>query len=131
MLLVSNREKFSDWLENQIKNLGWSQADLSRESGLHRAIISKIILGSSKPSPETLESLARALNLPPAQVFQAAGILPKDPDSDPLVEEGLHILQQLEGEEKEDALRYLRLRRQVQEERGKNARNKKRAAATG
>lgn len=82
MFLMRNRQDLSAWLEKELSERNWSQSDLARISGVHRAIISKIILGGSMPTPETLEAIARALKLPPEQVFRAAGLLPPKPNAD-------------------------------------------------
>lgn len=84
---MSNREKFAAWLQKEMSKRNWTQADFSRKSGLHRAIISKLILGASTPLPDTLLAIAIALKLPEAQVFEAAGILPTNKDTDPWVEQ--------------------------------------------
>lgn len=71
---------------------GWRQADLARKSDLHRAIISKLVLGKSTPQTNTLLAIASALNLPPMQLFEAAGILPPKVIADPWVEKMSHRL---------------------------------------
>ena len=53
---MSNRQNLSNWLQTELHNRDWSQSELARVSGLHRAIISKIILQGSDPTPETLPS---------------------------------------------------------------------------
>lgn len=105
-----------------------SQADMVRLSrdAISNAQISRILSGQRKPGEDTLNGIARAFGLSPVQVYRAAGLLPPDKSIDALTEEGIEILHELEPSEKEDAIRYLRLRRQVQEERGKyNARKRK------
>lgn len=84
---MSNRERFSEWLQSEMGKRNWTQADLSRQSGLHRAIISKLVLASSTPLPDTLLAIASAFKLPESQVFEAAGILPSNKDVDPWVEQ--------------------------------------------
>ena len=96
-----------------------SPAGLARKAGIDKGIISRTLNRERKPAPESLEAIARALKLPPEAVFRAAGLLPSEVESDSLIEEGIHILQQLDGEDKEDAIRYLRMRLQIAEERGK------------
>ena len=110
---------FSDWLFEELIKRGIKPAELARKAGLDKGIISRILNRERRPEPETLTSIARALRLPPEQIFRVAGLLPIDPKSDPLIEEGIHILRQLKGEDKEEAIRQLRLRVQVAEQRGK------------
>lgn len=110
---------FSEWLSAQLKNRNMSPAELARKAGIDKGIISRTLNRERKPSPESLEAIAHALKLPSEAVFRAAGLLPSGVEADSLTEEGVYILQQLEGEDKEDAIRYLRMRLQVAEERGK------------
>ena len=48
---------------------GWSQADLSIESGLHRTYVSGNDRGTRNPTAEVIEVLAIALNVKPAALF--------------------------------------------------------------
>lgn len=96
MFLVSNRENFSSWLQSELWKKDWSQSEFSKRSGVHRAIISKIILGSSMPMPETLESIAKGLGVSPTLVFQKAGLLPQKADTDEWVEEMNHKMSLLD-----------------------------------
>lgn len=121
-------KSFAEWLREQMDARELSQADMVRLSrdAISNAQISRILSGQRKPGEDTLNGIARAFGLSPVQVYRAAGLLPPDKSIDALTEEGIEILHELEPSEKEDAIRYLRLRRQVQEERGKyNARKRK------
>ena len=106
---------------------------MALRAGLSRTAISDYVNGKRvNYDSDALVSIARALSLAPDVVFRAAGIFPPKPGDDVLVEEGLRILQQLDGEDREDAIRYLRMRQQVADQRGKaNARDKKRPARSG
>ncbi len=107
MFRVSNREVFSTWLQKELGRRDWSQAELSERSGIHRAIISKIILGSSMPMPETLDALAKGLGLSPTLVFQKAGLLQPKPDNDEWVEEMNHKMGLLDHAKRPMAERLL------------------------
>jgi transcriptional regulator with XRE-family HTH domain len=98
---------------------GWTQSELATHAKLSRTAINDVINGKAKGGYKYAIAIAEAANRPLEEALQAAGLLPLDPDSDPLTKEGLHILQQLEGEEKKDAIRYLNMRLSVQEEREK------------
>ena len=134
MFRVSNREKFSDWLEAQLHRLGWSQADFSRESGLHRAIISKIILGSSKPTPETLAAIAHGLGLPAEQVFRAAGLLPPVNLENEILEQIVYVISPLPTNEQTGVLEFAKMRARIAQERGEykvGEKTKRKPAASG
>lgn len=110
----------------------WTQADLARASGLTRQSISYYLSEKSKqPDEFALQKLAKAFRLPPEEVYRAAGVPLSPVKTDPLIEEGTYILQQLQGEDKVDALRFLRMRLQVKEERESyNAKRKPRPSKT-
>jgi transcriptional regulator with XRE-family HTH domain len=69
-----------------------------------------MLRGERKPSPETLETIAHALRLPTETVYQAAGILPPDPASDPLTEEILYIARQLPEADVQELIELARLK---------------------
>lgn len=56
--------------------LGWTQQDLSRESGLSRSYISRLEMGDiALPSSDRLRSLSSALGTSPDDLLQAAGYI--------------------------------------------------------
>src|SRR5689334_6179246 len=56
--------------------LGWTQQDLSRESGLSRSYISRLEMGDiALPSSERLKALSGALGASPDELLQAAGYI--------------------------------------------------------
>jgi transcriptional regulator with XRE-family HTH domain len=109
---------FSDWLTSQLHERNLSPADLSRLIKKDQSVISRILSGERKPANATLEAIAKALKLPPAQVFEAAGILPPKGDTDPWVEKMSHILEMLNPENREMAERLIET--MVEQEQAKN-----------
>lgn len=77
-------ENFSDWLQNQLDERGWKQADLARASKLDTAVISNVINQRRKAGEVVCRAIAAAFNMSPETVFRAAGILPPPP---PILEE--------------------------------------------
>lgn len=69
---------FPEWLNDELQQRGWTQADLARKSGLTTAGISRILSGQRDPGPEALIAIAEALKLPPEHVFRKAGLLPEE-----------------------------------------------------
>jgi transcriptional regulator with XRE-family HTH domain len=56
--------------------LGWTQQDLSRESGLSRSYISRLEMGDiALPSNDRLRALSGALGASPDDLLQAAGYI--------------------------------------------------------
>jgi len=128
MFLMTNM--LSIWLNAEMVTRGWSQSDLARRSGLHRAVISKILSDSSKPIPETCRALAVALKLPIEQVYRAAGLLPPKAKTDELAERAEHLYNLLAPENQRKALEYLEFLK-IQEERGDYRVTKTKTVETG
>jgi transcriptional regulator with XRE-family HTH domain len=112
-------ENFRIWLEDQLRQRGWKQADLIRLTGLDPSTVSNILNGKRRVGPEACKSIARALGLPPEQVYRVAGLLPPKPGPDEIVDRAEHIIRSYKREEtKQQALEYLEYLA-VQEERAK------------
>ena len=73
---------FADWLENALVTHNLTASELARRAGVDKGVISRLINRERAPSPETLSSIATALNLPPEIIFRAAGLLPPEPETE-------------------------------------------------
>lgn len=74
---------FSEWLTKKMSDMGFTQAAFSRATGLTRQAISYYLSGKSKqPDEFALQKIAKALNLPPEEVYRAAGIPLSPPEPD-------------------------------------------------
>lgn len=124
---------YEDAIEILMKNAktsGLSQTEIARKSHLSDSQISRIFRFESKASDDALVALAKAFNYPSETILKIAHNL-TELKTDPITEEALHILNKLEGEDKEEALRYLRMRREIAEERDeRNAKKRKARPAT-
>jgi transcriptional regulator with XRE-family HTH domain len=68
-------QTFGEWLLEVIQGRGWSQADLARASGLTRAAISNYVNNKiTYPDEHALARIARALQLPPEELYRRANI---------------------------------------------------------
>jgi transcriptional regulator with XRE-family HTH domain len=93
MSLIMETKLFSDWLQDEMNKRGWSQSDLSRNSGVNRQVISTYINQQrKKPDENILIDIARALNLPPETVFRAAGLLPPVSEDEAKFEDWKYLL---------------------------------------
>lgn len=66
---------FGKWLSGQLKNRRWTQAELARRANMSRSAINGVIQGVRRPGRDFLGALAKALTLPPEEIFQAAGVI--------------------------------------------------------
>lgn len=100
--------EFMNWLRNEMKNREISQADLSRRSGISAPQISKIYNGLSETSEDGYVAIAKGLRLPATVVLRAAGIIPKEPEYVPLLDEWNEIFYELTPEDREELLNSAR-----------------------
>lgn len=121
MFLVMDNFEFGQWLQKERTKRGWSQSDLSRYSGLHRAVISKIESGT-RPMPETLVALAQAFKISPVSIFRKAGLLPPGPDDKINFEDWQHLLEKMTDAEREEFWRFGMMKLEMRQEKEKAAR---------
>jgi len=72
-IMAAKRKKLRDMLQTAMERRAITPADLARRVGVNRASISRILSGDTSPKPETALLIARALDLAPADVLEAAG----------------------------------------------------------
>ncbi len=99
----------SEFIEKEMKKRGLSQADLARLTGLTTGGVSMLLNRTRKPSPETLNALAKAFDFPPDALFRTAGFLPEIQKGDSQTEELLFLFNQLPSSEKTNLIKYIRI----------------------
>jgi transcriptional regulator with XRE-family HTH domain len=80
---------FGEWLEAELKQRGWKQADLARATNLYRQTINRVIRDERlRPDDETLQAIAKALGYDAEYVYRQAKRLPrkKNPEDRPLMQ---------------------------------------------
>ena len=87
-------------------------------AGVSQSALSLVYSGSRNPGTELCEKIAVALRIPPATVFQQAGILSAPKERNEKINEVLYILEQLNEKNQSDVADYVRLRLQIQERDG-------------
>ena len=102
--------KFSEWLESQMRTKKISQSELARLAGVTRSAINGVLREARGPGIDLLQGLARALEIPPEEVYRAAGILPPKITKNELIDRILHELNDLPPSEKQNVLEYIQLR---------------------
>ena len=101
---------FADWLLGEIRERNMSQSDLARASGVTRAAISDVVNGRRMPGKVLLNGVARALSIPPEQVFRVAGILPPSDGVDDEIERIIHEANKLNAQDKAEVLAFIRMK---------------------
>ena len=86
-------EQFSAWLVPRLEARGYDltaprsgdRTRLALDTGLSAATISRALLGRLVPGPEALTKLAAILQVPPQEIYMAAGLLERPAAGSPLV----------------------------------------------
>lgn len=107
---MATHDEFTKWLLEELDQRGWSQAELARRSRITPTQISRILSGSRNPGTEALTAIAGALNVPPATLFQLAGVLPTESGSSPDLDEWMHLYKNLPAEDREELIQLARMK---------------------
>ena len=102
--------EFVEWLRRMMEENQISQAELSRRSGLSASQVSKIYNGLSETSEDGYVAIARGLQIPPITVLRAAGIVPKEPEYIPLIDEWNAVFYDLTQEDRQEILEIAKLK---------------------
>lgn len=106
------KKYFTEWLDTELKQRGWSRADLARRAHVSQSTLSLIWSGERAPGPDFCRAVARALGYPQEYVFRKAGLLDDlpPPDHDPEIQLALRLLSSLPPEERQEALEYIQFK---------------------
>lgn len=100
--------KFGKWLKAILRQKKLTQADLANRIGVQPPHISRLISGERGTTLELLEKIARALSIPPEEVFRLAVDLPSKNELDKTTKRAENLLQNFKNEEtRKKALEYL------------------------
>lgn len=119
---------FVEWLQGELDKRAWRQADLARKGPVHTGLLSKIMNLERNPGPDTCQAIARALNIPPEEVFRRAGLLPNVPEKTVNTQELTYLFDQLGEADQKNIL--MMLRGYVSERRGHYLANRQTPASS-
>lgn len=80
------KEQFGRRIYNLMLSRGWNQSELGRKADLPRDSISTYIRGLSMPTPKSLQKLADAFDMEPAELLPNAAGIAIDYDQDPAID---------------------------------------------
>jgi transcriptional regulator with XRE-family HTH domain len=100
---LSMADDFAGWLRREIDERGWTQAELSRRSGLVPSAVSNVLNRERLPGIDFCKGVARAFGVGDVEVMRMAGIA--DPERERysfIVESTASMLNELSEEDQED-----------------------------
>lgn len=117
---MTGNQQFANWLSLLLFERNMTQAELARQIGATRQTISNVINVQKGPGNSLLTAISRAFDIPPEEVFRAAGILP-DADSveDKMLETINFKLSSLPDNEREEILRFIDFKLEEKRHHGK------------
>lgn len=102
---------FTNWLEEELKNRGWSYSELARRASTHRTTVSAVMTGRNKITWEFCANVAHALGMSPIELFKKADLIATH-DADDKIEEVVEIMSQLNDTDRQDILDFAKFRQQ-------------------
>ena len=97
---------FVEWLEEEMKLRGWSQAELARRSGIHTGHLSNVLSRERMPGLDFCVAIAKAFKISPLIPLKQAGLLDEDVTEDDVIDRLKRVLQ---GWTREERLRFLQM----------------------
>lgn len=103
---------FEDWLQTELDERGWSQAELIRRSKnkIGSGSLSDIFSGRRKIGLDLATAIAEAFEMPVVLVLQAAKLIPPDHELTDEILKIVHLLEKMTEEEQKEFLAYVRFR---------------------
>lgn len=94
--------KFISWLNNELNERKWTNAELSRQADIAPSYISMVISGQQKPGFEFCVKVADAFDEPPERILRLAGLLPPlpGPEDSPTLRDLIETARRLDPDER-------------------------------
>jgi len=97
-------ELFTEWINGEIRERGWSLRELARRSNLSSTAVINVMNQHRNAGSDFCKGLARALRISPEEVMRRAGILPPSPPHTMRLSEVLRLFASLPEERQETIL---------------------------
>lgn len=114
---MANASDFPTWLQNQLDDRNWKQADFARRTGVNSGYVSQIMNGVRSPGVEFCQKVARAFGIRDVDVMKIAGLAasPAQDDATPSLRELITKFAQLSDEDQESVLKHVRALDEMQQ----------------
>lgn len=96
-----------DWLKSELAARGWGNNAFARRAGLPKSSVSDTLNGKRRVTFEFCVGVARACRAEPVAVLRQAGLLPPDPQADPVAAQVATLVAALPPAAQQEVLRYV------------------------
>lgn len=97
-------------IKKYAKEKGLNQTELARRANTSVAQVSRVLSFKSTASEENLINLAIAVGYPPDGILRVAGKLPTEVSIDEVTRAAVHLMADMDKEDREEILEYVRMR---------------------
>lgn len=105
---------FPQWLRAKMNEREWGNSDLARAAKIDRQLVSNYLTDKRRnPDVRILEKIAKALEIPPEEIYQAAGIPLSKQSVDPVTAATIYLMRDLDTSKKNEILEYVKLQRRL------------------
>lgn len=98
----------SDWVNQELKQKGWSMRELARRGDITHGTVSKVLSGKQNPGNDFYLGMARAFGFPLDSIerLDREGVTPLDPDPEYIIDNLLGLARSLPIEQQKELLRF-------------------------
>ena len=75
--------EFTEWLDRELNDRGWSRSEAARRGGISASMFDKVINGYAQPGLTFYKGVAKAFKIPLEEVLRKAGEMEDLPNEEP------------------------------------------------
>ena len=94
--MKNNFVDFTEWLQGELNQRDWTQADLADRAGIGRSSLSMVMSKKRQPGKDMCRAIAATLQLPEEVVFRHAGLLSPRAETNEKIDTLCHLAAQLD-----------------------------------
>lgn len=96
---------FVAWVNDELKQRNWTQAELASRGGFTGAALSKMLNRERMPGVDICKGIARAFGMKDVEVMRLAGLIDSDPDMSefsPAIQNTIRMMKDLDEKDQQD-----------------------------
>lgn len=104
---LMKKSDFTQWLQNELKKKGWTQADFARATGISPTQVARIISGERGLGIESLVSISNVFNISPITLLEKLGLITSNSNQKINLADWERLLSQINDEDREEIYEIL------------------------